>query len=119
MQSCFCIECEQLFLGDWSEVICPACRGESDYSDDYACGRQARKEKRAFNRKRGPEILAEHGIPYQVKNDGVHLIVKYSTKTVDYWPGTGKFIFRDGGEGKGVFALLKALGVTVKKTEDK
>jgi hypothetical protein len=99
---------------DETEVFCPECMGGSS-DDDYACGKNARKEKRAFNRERGPEILKEHGVSFAIKNNGAHLIVQHGGKVVDYWPGTGKFIFRDGGEGRGVFTLLKALGMKEKK----
>lgn len=111
MHHCFCIECETPFLGnDETEVFCPECMGAAS-DDDYACGRHAQKEKRARNRERGTEILKEHGIAFQSKNDGAHLIVKHDGKIADYWPGTGKFIFREGGEGRGVFNLLRALEV--------
>lgn len=82
-----------------------------DLGDYFRDVRAIKQQKRADNRKRGPEILAEHGISFQIRNDGAHLVVSHGGIVVDYWPGTGKFIFRDGDKGRGVFTLLKRLGV--------
>lgn len=65
-----------------------------------------------MNRECSTSILIKHGIPFEIKNDGAHLIVKYADQIVDFWPGTGKFIFRQGdNQGRGVFTLLKRLGI--------
>ncbi|MNN70290.1 hypothetical protein D3C81_1861330 [compost metagenome] len=70
-------------------------------------------ERRASNRERSALKLQELGISFVSNNDGAHLIVMHAGKTVDFWPGTGKFIPRGAGRpGRGVFNLLKHLGVT-------
>jgi hypothetical protein len=69
-------------------------------------------ERRAKNRQSSAEMLAERGIQFETKNMGAHLIVSHDGKVADFWPGTGKYIPRGGGRpGRGVFNLLKLLGV--------
>lgn len=69
-------------------------------------------ERRAKNRQSSAEILAERGVQFEAKNMGAHLIVSHDGKVADFWPGTGKYIPRGGGRpGRGVFNLLKLLGV--------
>ena len=56
-------------------------------------------------------MLTDEGISYEEKNGGAHLIVNHDGRTVDFWPGTGKWISRSGGDGRGVknlIALLKS-----------
>ncbi|MDL2279850.1 hypothetical protein LJC15_04210 [Desulfovibrio sp. OttesenSCG-928-G11] len=80
-----------------------------DYFRDVKAIKQ---QKRESNRLRGAELLKQHGIAFTEKNDGAHLVVSHGGMTADYWPGTGKFIFRQGsGKGRGIFNLLKRLGV--------
>lgn len=73
--------------------------------------RQISQQKRERNRNSSAHILAEHGIDFDTKNDGAHLIVKHNGLTVDFWPGTGKFIPRKPKpkHGRGVFNLIKML----------
>ncbi|MFK3815130.1 hypothetical protein ACI2KG_00720 [Pseudomonas sp. NPDC089407] len=69
-------------------------------------------ERRAKNRQSSAEMLSERGIQFEAKNMGAHLIVSHEGKVADFWPGTGKYIPRGGGRpGRGVFNLLKMLGV--------
>lgn len=70
-------------------------------------------ERRAKNRDGGAEILSKAGVEFESKNGGAHLVVRHAGKTVDFWPGTGKFIPREPRpkHGRGVFNLLKILGV--------
>jgi hypothetical protein len=69
-------------------------------------------ERRAKNRQSSAEMLAERGIQFETKNMGAHLVVSHDGKVADFWPGTGKYIPRGGGRpGRGVFNLLKLLGV--------
>lgn len=68
--------------------------------------------RRSDNREKSAAILAEKGVQFESKNMGAHLIVRHSGKVADFWPGTGKYIPRGGGRpGRGVFNLLKLLGV--------
>ena len=72
----------------------------------------ARQEKRADNREKSVTILKEKGIRFESRNNGAHLIIKYYNTIVDFWPGTGKYIFRtEAKRGRGVFNLLRHLEV--------
>lgn len=68
--------------------------------------------RRSENREGSAKILSDHGVQFESKNMGAHLIVKHGEQVVDFWPGTGKFICRASGKhGRGVFNLLKRIGV--------
>ena len=70
------------------------------------------KERRASHRETSAKHLADRGVAFLSKNGGAHLVVSHDDEVVDFWPGTGKFIPRNGGKpGRGVFNLLKRLGV--------
>lgn len=69
------------------------------------------KQRRAGNRENSAKILADEGIKFESKNLGAHLIVSGHSITVDFWPGTGKWIIRGGKTGRGVFNLLKLQGL--------
>lgn len=68
------------------------------------------KLRRSNNRDNALPILDERKIPYESKNGGAHLIVQGKNGKIDFWPGTGKFIARSGGKGRGVFKLIKLCG---------
>lgn len=86
----------------------------SELSEDFAAMREESKIKRATNRENSAEILKRWGVPFESKNNGAHLIVDWYGKMVDFWPGTGKFICRNGQySGRGVFRMLGYLGVPV------
>jgi hypothetical protein len=70
-------------------------------------------EKRAKNRESSETVLTRHGIAHESRNNGAHLIVRRNNYTVDFWPGTGKYIFRETSpviQGRGVFNLIRQLG---------
>lgn len=78
--------------------------------------KQASQERRAGNRESSPQVLRDHGVAFETKNDGAHLVVRHAGKVADLWPGTGKYrVRRPGGKGeqyrRGVFNLLRDLGV--------
>lgn len=54
----------------------------------------ARQQKRADNRSRSADMLRQAGIAFEAKNDGAHLVVTAVGKTIDFWPGTGRWIVR-------------------------
>lgn len=60
-----------------------------DMGEVFNAMREASKERRAKNRERGPELLREAGIPFEVYNGGAHLKVGFQGDIYDYWPGTG------------------------------
>jgi hypothetical protein len=77
-----------------------------DMGDTFNAMREAGKERRASNRETTPDLLRRHGIPFDTKNGGAHLIVYHGGKIADLWPGTGKYR-------RGVFNMLRDLGVGI------
>ena len=68
----------------------------------------ASKEKRAKNRVSSRHMLVAAGISFVEKNLGAHLIVTNNGYCIDFWPGTGKWIVRNGKlERRGVKKLIK------------
>jgi len=72
------------------------------------------RRRRESNRNTGPAVLKKHGVAFEVKNGGTHLIVKHGNLVADFWPGTGKYKLRSAPTYKrGVFQLLRDLGVEI------
>jgi len=78
----------------------------SDLSDDFRAMREHSASKRASNRERSAHLLRDHGIKFDSCNGGAHLIID---NRIDFWPGTGRWKFRGGRTGFGVFNLIDAL----------
>lgn len=83
----------------------------SETVEIFGCLKDESKQRRAGNRENSAHILTENGISFESKNANAHLIVYGHSITVDFWPGTGKFIVRGGKTGRGVFNLLKIKGL--------
>lgn len=83
----------------------------SELGDAFKILKQRGQRKRASNREKSTKILEEAEINFTVQNNGAHLIITYLDKIVDFWPGTGLWIVRHGHRGRGVYNLLKHLGV--------
>lgn len=81
--------------------------------------KQESEERRRSNRERSTCMLQRLGVEFESKNDGAHLIVTHNGLTIDFWPGTGKFIprKRKPKHGRGVFQMLAALGISPPKQE--
>lgn len=84
----------------------------SDMGDMFRDLRAHRQAKRANNRALGVKFLRERGYQFKTRNGGAHLIVAADGGwTVDFWPGTGKWIARaDGGttiHGRGIAHLMR------------
>lgn len=81
--------------------------------------KQESEERRKSNRERSASLLQRLGVDFDSKNDGAHLIVTHNGVTVDFWPGTGKFIPRKPKpkHGRGVFNMLATLGIAQPKQE--
>lgn len=75
--------------------------------------RQRSMEKRAANRQQSAELLERAHVKYISRNLGAHLTVTHGGRIVYFWPGTGKWFDRAGPKGRGVFKLLKHLGVSL------
>ena len=80
---------------------------DSDCVEMLKAMKEHSKAKRASNRENGQKFLMEAGIPFVEKNEGAHLIVEGSSCFIDYWPGTGRWIARDGRKGFGVRNLIQ------------
>lgn len=67
---------------------------------------RARQDKRADNRVQSSDYLEHRAIPFVSKNGGAHLIVEGRDCFIDFWPGTGKWVARNGVKGFGVRSLV-------------
>lgn len=82
----------------------------SDMGEMYQAQKEASVIKRQSNRENSAELLTNRGISFVSKNNGAHLIVTHNERTADFWPGTGKYKFRDRSKfRRGVFNLLRDL----------
>lgn len=79
----------------------------NDVSEMWRAHREESQARRAGNRKRGAELLEAEGVRFTSKNGGAHLIVLGRECLIDFWPGTGRWISRDGTRGFGVHNLIK------------
>lgn len=77
-----------------------------DTGDTYNAMKAEGQAKRSHNRDQSPLYLADHGIPFEPKNNGAHLIVEGKDCYIDFWPGTGKWKTREGKSGFGVRNLV-------------
>ncbi len=81
-----------------------------DMGEFYRDIRGAGQVKRASNRETSAQYLTDRGISFESKNGGAHLIVCRGSNKVDFWPGTGKWIFRNKNiGGRGVKRLVKLI----------
>lgn len=78
---------------------------------------QESKERRAKNRAHSANVLAAHGIEYETRNGGAHLIIALPDRTIDFWPGTGMFTDRKAKrDGRGVQNLVKKIATLIDKS---
>lgn len=84
---------------------------DQDIIDNWRDMKQRQAEKRASNRRSSADLLTAAGVGFQSKNDGAHLVIPHGSGTVDFWPGTGRWIqrvtLRDGRGVRRLLALLK------------
>lgn len=80
-----------------------------DVGEDYKALRERSKAKKLSNIESSTLMLLEKGYDIDIKNNGVHLIVDWNGKTVDFWPSTGKWIVRGGKTSRGVKGLIREL----------
>lgn len=81
----------------------------SEIGDMWKDVREHRKRVRWGRVESVPQALARLGIEFTSKNNGVHLIVTHGSETVDFWPGSGLWIYRSGRRGRGFNALVATL----------
>lgn len=77
-----------------------------DMGEVFNAMKEESKERRARHREQSSALLDKAGIPFESKNGGAHLIVEGSECYIDFWPGTGKWISRNGKHGFGVRNLI-------------
>lgn len=82
-----------------------------DMGDTYRAMRQEGQQRRAHNRKCSAEILEQRNVKFESKNGGAHLILKGPKGFIDFWPGTGRWVDRNGKRGFGIRKLLRHLNV--------
>jgi hypothetical protein len=76
----------------------------ADVGDDARALSDYIQEQHAKRREEGPGALEAAGHKVSVHNRGAHLVVNES---VDFWPGTGRWIARSTGRrGRGIDSLL-------------
>ena len=80
-----------------------------DVGEDYKALKERSKLKKLSNIESSTLMLLEKGYDVDIKNNGVHLIVDWNDKTVDFWPSTGKWIVRGGKTSRGVKGLIREL----------
>ena len=78
-----------------------------DMGEIFNAMKQESKERRERNRNSSAALLEEKGIRFESKNGGAHLIVTGKNCLIDFWPGTGKYIARNGKRGRGVHNLMR------------
>lgn len=124
--SLFCgyCSCGRKLLSTWSACVCGEKNSAHKPSQAPAVVDSLKAEsiqRRATNRERSAALLTSLGVDFKSCNDGAHLIVTHEGTTVDFWPGTGKYKSRAPGTpyGRGVFHMLKLLGVDTKAAKER
>ncbi len=82
----------------------------SEMVEIFCAINEKRKSDRSKKRISAPELLTQNGIAFESKNFGAHLIVKAGDLTIDFWPGTEKWIYRNSNmKGHGTQTLIRKL----------
>lgn len=89
-----------------------------DVGETFNAMREDSKHRRSDNRKNAVMLLNQNKTKFVIKNGGAHIVINDPYRGfVDFWPGTGKYIFRTHQEcnkranvtGRGIFNLMKKL----------
>lgn len=95
----------------------------SDMAEVFKAMTKERKHRNAARKHLSTQLLRDVGIPFLERNGGLHLIIPFHNDHIDFWPSTGRFIFRSSkAKGVGVHRLLhkyKKLGGAYLKTDTK
>ena len=81
----------------------------SEIGDTFKIIKERSKLKKISNIESSTLMLLDRGYDVDIRNNGVHLIVDWNDKTVDFWPSTGKWIVRGGKQSRGVKGLIREL----------
>lgn len=81
-----------------------------EYFEVFKILKERSKAKREENAISSTILVKEAGFEVEEKNHGLHLVVSFQGNTADFWPSTGKYIFRTKqAKGRGVFNLIKVM----------
>jgi len=84
----------------------------SEITEAFAAMKEAGKAKKLANRTASTKILEELNIPFESKNNGIHLVVQGKHHIIDFWPSTGKFTVRNtSAKGRGIKGVLELCNV--------
>ncbi len=87
----------------------------SDLAEDYRAMREDSQSRREKNRQNSAQFLRDNGIQFVSRNHGAHLIID-AGEIIDFWPGTGKWIYRQKPRlGRGVKELMKEIKAEVRR----
>lgn len=88
----------------------------NDVSEMWRDYKATRSVKRASNRGSALTILQTHGINFESRNLGAHLVLSTPTETIDFWPGTGLWKSRNRQSGgRGIMRLIKYIKAGISK----
>ena len=79
----------------------------SEFAEDMKLFNQHFKEKKQRNREYSTALLIKEGIEFEIRNDGLHLMIETSKGRVNFYPSTG--LYNGAINGRGVKNLLKEL----------
>lgn len=83
---------------------------DDNWYDGFAAMREEGRKKKRSNLAQSTTLLQEHGVPFTVHNNGVHIVIERATETIDFWPSTGLWWVRKSrNKRRGIFNLLKYL----------
>lgn len=78
-----------------------------DMGEVFKLFRKHKQDKKSDNIKKSTQLLIDEGIDFITQNFGIHLIITCWRGKVDFWPSTGRWIFRDKDfRGRGVKSLI-------------
>lgn len=92
----------------------------SELKEDFIAMRRRSKAKKKDNKAKSTGILDDLKIPYESKNNGLHLIINYQGKLINFWPSTGNWQYvrsTDKDMHRGIFLLLKEFGISTEKKD--
>lgn len=68
---------------------------ENEIAETFKEIRKNKQQKRIKNKEHSTKTIQRLNVPYELKNDGLHIIITLPKLTIDFWPSTGKWIVRN------------------------
>lgn len=85
---------------------------DDDMGNYYAAMKEHSREKKLSNKETAKQLFELHKVDYETKNNGMMWIVNSKEHgTVIYYPTTGLYSVKNIKKGRGVFNLLKFIGI--------